>query len=75
VGAVGSVVADGTTGRVVTSRDPSVLAAAVTEAVTRGHEWGPAAAARVRRTSDIGAVADRWADLLAGVALSRAPRR
>ena len=76
VGAVREVVVDGVTGRVVASRDPRALAAAVDEATGRRDEWGAAATERLHRTADIGAVADRWVELLVDVAhVSRSSRR
>lgn len=73
VGGVSSVVRDGATGRVVASRDPATLAAAVEEALAAGATWGAAAAAHLRAHATIDRVADRWVDLLSWVTL-RHPR-
>jgi glycosyltransferase involved in cell wall biosynthesis len=76
VGAVGAVAIDGVTGRLVSSRDPAALAAAVLEAVGRRDEWGAAATGLLHRSADIGAVADRWVELLLDVVgVSRSSRR
>ena len=68
VGAVGEVVVDGQTGRLVgAAATPAVVAAALTEAVAHSSEWGSAARAHAVALFTWPTVAPAWAALLTEV--------